>query len=76
MQIELYEAQPSGISTPDEDLYDTAIAYIAEGFTRHKPHHIRTAHKLLSQVARQHQTGSDIGMHYSSVTFKASCGIC
>ena len=76
MQIELYEAHPSDISTPDEDLYDTAIAYIAEGFTSHKPQHIRTAHKLLSQVAQQHQTGSDLGIHYSSVTSKASCGVC
>ena len=76
MQIELYEAQPSGVRTLQEDMYDTALAYIAEGFSSHKPQHIRTAHNLLSQVAQQHQTMSDLGMHYIEVTCSASCSIC
>ena len=63
MQIELFEAQPKGSSIPAEDTYDTALAYVAEGYRCRKPQHVQTAHRLLTQVAQQPQANSDLGVH-------------
>lgn len=63
MQIELFKAKPTGISISAEDKYDTALAYIAEGFSSHRPQHIRTALQLLQEVEEGSRASSDLGKH-------------
>lgn len=56
MQVELFETRPAGFDVSPDDLYDTAVAYMAEGFSRHKPQLVATAHQLLIKLDQQSQT--------------------
>ena len=64
LQIQLFEGAAKGIAVSWEDQYDTAIAYLAEGFCSRRPQHVRTALKLLGSVKSQTELGTgpaDIG---------------
>ena len=64
LQIQLFEGAGKGTAVPWEDQYDTALAYLAEGFTSRRPQHVRTALKLLGSVTTQTELGpgpADIG---------------
>ncbi len=58
LQIQLYEGAGEGVTVSSEDLYDTALAYLAEGYSSRRPQHVRTAHKLLAAVKKQSDAGS------------------
>ncbi|KAL0041666.1 hypothetical protein WJX79_000259 [Trebouxia sp. C0005] len=57
-QIQLYEGAGEGITVSSEDQYDTALAYLAEGYCSRRPQHVCTAHKLLAAVKKQSDLGS------------------
>jgi len=58
LQIQLYEGAGEGITVSSEDQYDTALAYLAEGYCSRRPQHVRTAHKLLAAIKKQSDLGS------------------
>lgn len=63
-QIVLFEGAGEGVRLSSEDQYDTALAYLAEGYCSRRPQHVRTAHKLLAPLHKKMQTGAgpqDIG---------------
>ena len=58
LQIELYEGAGDGTSFSSEDQYDTALAYLAEGYCTRRPQHVRTAHRLLQALHNKLLAGS------------------
>lgn len=65
MQIDLFDARAPHTLVSAEDKYDTALAYVAEGFSSHRPQHIRTAQRLLEEVG--HCGQADLGQHKHTV---------
>ena len=66
MQIELFEGAGEHTVVSCEDQYETALAYLAEGYCSHRPQLVRSAHKLLAGVKMQTESGkeaSDIGAY-------------
>lgn len=62
LQIVLYEGAGEGIKLSSEDQYDTALAYLAEGYCSRRPQHVRTAHRLLAPLHNKTGAGTaDIG---------------
>lgn len=62
LQIVLYEGAGEGIKLSSEDQYDTALAYLAEGYCSRRPQHVRTAHRLLAPLHNKTEAGTtDIG---------------
>ena len=64
LQIVLFEGAGEGVRLSSEDQYDTALAYLAEGYCSRRPQHVRTAHKLLAPLHNKMETGTgpqDIG---------------
>lgn len=64
LQIELFEGAGKDTAVSWEDQYETAIAYLAEGFSSRRPQHVRTTLKLLESVKTQTELGTgpaDIG---------------
>ncbi|KAL3131065.1 hypothetical protein ABBQ38_000380 [Trebouxia sp. C0009 RCD-2024] len=57
-QIVLFEGAGEGVRLSSEDQYDTALAYLAEGYCSRRPQHVRTAHKLLAPLHNRMQTGA------------------
>ena len=51
MQIELYEACPVGVTVPLEELYNLALAYVAEGYRSESPQHILIAEEVFEKIA-------------------------
>ena len=73
LQIELYERAGEGLKLSSEDQYDTALAYLAEGFCSRWPQHVQTAHKLLAELQKNSEAGkasTDLG-----TCSKASTGL-
>ncbi|KAL0037727.1 hypothetical protein WJX77_009734 [Trebouxia sp. C0004] len=71
-QIQLYEAAGEGITVSSEDQYDTALAYLAEGYCSRRPQHVRTAHKLLAAVKKQ----SDLGSNSTDADVTVELAVC
>lgn len=49
-QIEVFESCPKDLVVPPEELYDSAMAYVAEGYRRKWPQHIQKAERVLKQI--------------------------
>lgn len=50
-QIEVFESCPKEVEVvPQEELYDSAMAYVAEGYRRKWPQHIQKAERVLKQI--------------------------
>ena len=64
LQIVLYEGAGEQVKLSNEDQYDTALAYLAEGYCSRRPQHVRTAHRLLAHLQNNTEAGggtTDIG---------------
>ena len=64
LQIVLYEGAGEHVKLSSEDQYDTALAYLVEGYCSRRPQHVRTAHRLLAPLQNKTQAGAgtaDIG---------------
>ena len=69
LQIVLYEGAGEHVKLSGEDQYDTALAYLAEGYCSRRPQHVRTAHRLLAPLQNKTQAGAgatDIGKYCCS----------
>lgn len=76
LQIVLYEGAGEGIKLSSEDQYDTALAYLAEGYCSRRPQHVRAAHRLLAPLHNKTEAGTtDIGecMCSQHQKFSACC---
>eukprot|EP00210_Caulerpa_lentillifera_P008515 g8122.t1 len=51
-QIEIFESCPKDLMIPVEELYDSAMAYVAEGYHRKWPQHIQKAERVLKQFQK------------------------
>ena len=59
LQIVLYEGAGEHVKLSSEDQYDTALAYLAEGYCSRRPQHVRTAHRLLAPLQNKTETGTE-----------------
>ena len=65
-QIVLYEGAGEHLKLSSEDQYETALAYLAEGYCSRRPQHVQTAHRLLAPLQKKPGAGAgttDIGKH-------------
>ena len=58
LQIQLYEGAGEGVTVSSEDQYDTALAYLAEGYSGRRPQLVRTANQLLAAVKKESDSGT------------------
>ena len=65
----LYEGAGEHAKLSSEDQYDTALAYLAEGYCSRRPQHVQTAHRLLAPLQNKTEAGAgttNIGKHRCS----------
>eukprot|EP00210_Caulerpa_lentillifera_P003553 g3389.t1 len=65
-QIEVFESCPKELMIPTGELYDSAMAYVAEGYRTKWPKHIQSAERVLKQIQMESLTsefgGSDVSV--------------
>ncbi|GMH44775.1 hypothetical protein BSKO_12727 [Bryopsis sp. KO-2023] len=71
-QIELYECAPRGVAIPLGEVYDAALAYVAEGYRAKWPQHIFKASKALQKIQVAAMSGD--GMEAMDVSVEM--GLC
>ncbi|CAD7699814.1 unnamed protein product [Ostreobium quekettii] len=61
-QIELYEACPRGVRVPLDELYDLALAFVAEGYYTKRPQHIVEAEEVFQKISLANTEGLDVSV--------------
>eukprot|EP00803_Ostreobium_quekettii_P010887 evm.model.scf_2240.5 EVM.evm.TU.scf_2240.5 scf_2240:16734-25859(-) len=70
-QIELYEACPKGVRVPLDELYDLALAYVAEGYYTKWPQYIVKAEEVFQKIAL-----ATAAANYDGLDVSVEMGLC